>query len=127
MSHSYNSMLAHCVFSTKERRKSIDLSFQERLWAFMGGIARENKLKALAIGGTSDHVHMLLSIPATIAISKTIQLVKGGSSKWVHDTFPMHQNFAWQEGYGAFSISVSQIDDTIRYIKTQKQHHRIKS
>ena len=117
----------HCVFSTKERRKIIDVELQSRLWPYMGGIARENDMKALAIGGVEDHVHLLLSLPSTMAIAKAMQLVKGGSSKWVHDEFPARGDFAWQEGYGAFSIGVSQIDDTIRYIANQAEHHRTKT
>lgn len=90
----------------------------------MGGIARENTMKALAIGGVADHVHLLLSIPSTLAIATALQLIKGGSSKWIHDVFPSHRNFAWQEGYGAFSIGISQVESTIRYIDSQAEHHR---
>jgi putative transposase len=124
MAHSYISSLYHCVFSTKERRKSITRDFQKRLCPYLGGIARDNEMKALSVGGTEDHVHILLSLPATIAVAKAIQLIKGGSSKWVHDTFPEFQRFAWQEGYGAFSIGVSQVLSTLRYIQNQEEHHR---
>ena len=123
MGHSYVSALFHCVFSTKERRKIITEEFQKRLWPYMGGIARENKMKALAIGGVEDHVHILLSLPSTIDIAKALQLIKGGSSKWVHDEFPSHRRFACQEGYGAFSIGISQIKETITYIENQREHH----
>ena len=84
-------------------------------------------MKALAIGGTTDHIHTLLSLPKTMSVSKAIQLLKGGSSKWVHDSFPEHHQFAWQEGYGAFSVSVSQMEKNIAYIEGQKEHHRKKS
>jgi putative transposase len=124
LSHTYVNALFHCVFSSKGRRALITSSLQERLWPFMGGIAREQGLKALAIGGVEDHVHLLLSLPATIAVAKAIQLIKGASSKWVHDTFPEHRSFAWQEGYGAFSIGVSQTDATVTYIRSQPEHHR---
>ena len=124
MAHTYVNALFHCVFSTKGRRPIITADLQERLWPFMGGVARENRAKALAIGGVEDHVHLLLSIPATLAVSKAIQLVKGASSKWVHDTFPKYRLFAWQEGYGAFSIGVSQIASTVAYIRSQPEHHR---
>jgi len=124
MSHSYTSSLYHCVFSTKERRPAIDHNLQLRLWPYLGGISRDNGIKALAIGGVEDHVHLLLSLPSTLAVAKAMQLVKGGSSKWVHDTFPERRDFAWQEGYGAFSIGVSQVDDTKRYIENQAEHHR---
>jgi REP element-mobilizing transposase RayT len=93
----------------------------------MGGIARQNKMKALAVGGIEDHVHVLLSIPAVISVAKSIQLIKGGSSKWLHDTFPALRSFAWQEGYGAFSIGISQVEKTIEYILSQAKHHRRKT
>lgn len=127
MSHSYSSCLIHYVFSTKERRKTITREMRERLWSYLGGIARENGMKALAVGGTDDHVHMLVSLPATLSVAKAIQLIKGASSKWVHDTFPPLATFAWQEGYGAFSVAVSGVDDTIAYIDTQEEHHRTRT
>ena len=100
---------------------------QERLWPYMGGIARENKVKALAIGGVEDHAHLLLSMPSTMTISQAMQLIKGGSSRWVHETFPEHRGFEWQEGYGAFSIGISQAEETKRYIANQQEHHRVKT
>ena len=124
MPHSYASVLMHCVFSTKERRKLIDVELRERLWPFIGGGARENGMKALAVGGVEDHAHVLLSLPATIPVAKAVQLIKGGSSKWVHETFPERRGFAWQEGYGAFSVSISHVGDTIAYIQNQAEHHR---
>jgi len=127
MAHSYISCLVHCVFSTKERRKFITPELKERLLPFMGGIARENKMKTLSIGGTQDHVHLLLSIPSAISVAKAVQLVKGSSSKWIHETFPSHRRFAWQEGYGAFSIGISGVKDTIAYIEAQEEHHRKKT
>src|SRR5437868_3972852 len=127
MPHSYTSNLMHCVWSTKERLKVINEEVRPRLWAFVGGIARQNDMKALAVGGTSDHVHALLSLPAGTPVSKAVQLIKGGSSKWVHETFPTRRTFAWQEGYGAFSLSVSHVDATVAYIQTQEEHHRRKT
>ncbi len=123
-SMSYVSCYFHCVFSTKERRPFITPELRERLWPFLGGIARQNKMKAIEIGGVEDHIHILLSLPATLPISKALQLIKGGSSKWIHETFPEHRLFAWQEEYGAFSVSVSQLDKTTQYIKGQEEHHR---
>jgi len=114
----------HCVFSTKERRQLITPDLQERLYPYLGGIARENRMKALSIGGVEDHVHALLSIPATLQIAKAVQLLKGNSSKWIHETFPNQRLFEWQEGYGAFSIAVSGVKATMRYIESQKQHHQ---
>ena len=99
-------------------------ALRERLWPFLGGIARQNKMMAMEIGGVEDHVHMLLSLPSTISIAKALQLIKGGSSKWVHETFPDQSLFAWQVKYGSFSVSVSQLDKIIEYIKQQAEHHR---
>ena len=82
-------------------------------------------MKAIEIGGVEDHVHLLLSLPATLAISKALQLIKGGSSKWVHETFPEHRLFAWQEKYGAFSVSESRVESVIQYIRGQAEHHRM--
>jgi REP element-mobilizing transposase RayT len=127
MSHSYSSILFHCVWSTKDRRQTIAAVFRDRLWAYLGGIARENRMKALAVGGTADHAHVLLSLPSTLAVAKAVQRLKGGSSKWVHDTCPEHAGFAWQEGYGAFSIGVSQMEPTAAYIGRQEAHHRRKT
>ncbi len=126
MPHTYAVQLMHCVFSTKGRQKLITPELQERLWPYLGGIAREHKMKALAIGGIEDHLHLLLSLPSTLAIAKAMQLIKGGSSKWVHDTFPEQRRFEWQEGYGAFSVSVTNQAKVISYIEKQATHHASK-
>lgn len=121
---SYVSSYFHCVFSTKARQPIIPPQLRDRLWPFLGGIARQNQMTALEIGGMPDHVHVLLSLPSTLSIAKALQLIKGGSSKWVHHTFPEHWNFGWQTKYGAFAVSVSLLDKTIQYIKGQEEHHR---
>jgi len=125
--HSFVSCLVHCVFSTKERRPLIKPELQARLYPYLGGIARENKMKTLSIGGVDDHIHLQLSVPSTLSIAKSVQLLKGNSSKWIHETFPNQRLFEWQEGYGAFSIAVSGIEDTTRYIESQAEHHRTRS
>ncbi len=122
MSHTYVSGLVHCVFSTKLRRNIIAPDQLSELWSYLGGIARKNGFKAIAIGGTENHVHILLSLPATVPLAKAMQLLKGGSSKWMNDSGD--GDFAWQEGYGAFTVGISQQADTIRYINTQIDHHR---
>ena len=122
--HSYVSCLVHCVFVTRKRRPFIKPDLQQRLWAYLGGIARENKMKALRIGGVEDHVHLLISLPATLSVSRAVQLLKGNSSKWIHTEFPQYKDFEWQEGYGAFSIGISGVDETTKYIANQPEHHR---
>ena len=124
MSHCYVCCLIHVVFATVERRPTIRQDMQERLHAYLGGIARENGISALAVGGATDHVHLLLSLPRAVSVAKAVQLLKSGSSKWIHENFPTLSNFAWQEGYGAFSVGISQQATTVRYIKTQAEHHK---
>jgi len=118
------SYYSHCVFGTRDRRPFITAQLRERLWPFLGGVARDNRMKALSIGGVEDHVHLLLSLPATMPMAKAMQLIKGGSSKWVHEMFPDQRLFAWQTKYGAFSVSASQSDKIIKYIENQPEHHR---
>ena len=124
MPSSFISCHMHYVFSTKERRNLIFQDMQTRLWAFMGGIARQNNITAIAVGGTDNHAHLLLSLPATMPIAKAAQMIKGGSSGWVTDTFPACPDFAWQEGYGAFSVSMSAVEQVKTYILTQAEHHK---
>ncbi len=124
MANSYISLYVHAVFSTKKRLPLISEKIRDRLWAYMGGVARENNMKVLTIGGIENHVHLLLSLPATITIAKAVQLIKGSSSKWIHETFDNTNYFAWQEGYGAFSVNVSLVETTSRYIENQAEHHR---
>jgi putative transposase len=124
MSHSYISQYFHCVFSTKFRQNQITPELATRLYPYIGGIAREHKIKLLTIGGMPDHLHLLISLPSTLSVSKAMQLIKGGASKWVHDTFPEHSDFEWQQGYGAFSIGISDIERTTDYIKNQAEHHQ---
>jgi len=124
MSHSHTCCLVHVVFATAERRPMIPEDIQERLHGYIGGIARENGIPALAVGGAADHVHLLLSLPRTVSVAKAVQLVKSGSSKWLHENFPKLKNFSRQEGYGAFSIGVSQRVATVKYIEGQAEHHK---
>jgi putative transposase len=125
--HSFSSSLHHCVFATKAREPLLTPKIRERLYPYLGGIAGENGIKALAIGGVADHAHVLLSLPATMSVAKAMQLLKGNSSKWIHETFPELKSFAWQEGYGAFTIGMSGIEETRAYIRKQEEHHRTRT
>jgi len=127
MAKTYSSIYIHYVFSTKNSDPLIAETFRDRLWSFMGGIARDNCMMATRIGGMEDHVHLLLSLPTTISIAKGIQLIEGGSSAWVNENIPGMGTFGWQEGYGAFSVSISHLPETIAYIDNQAKHHRERS
>ena len=127
MSHSYSSNRVHIIFGTKERKKCLSDDFQPRLWAYMAGIAHIQGFEAMIIGGVRDHIHALLALPPTLPLAKAIQFLKGSSSHWINESRPGDGRFAWQEGYGAFSVSASHTEDVIRYIRNQRQHHERKS
>ncbi len=122
MPHTYVIAYYHVVFSTKNRLPTISAEVLPRLHAYLGGINREHGGTAMSIGGVEDHVHLLLQVPSTLAIAKLVQLIKGGASKWMNEQ--RVAGFAWQEGYGAFTIGQSQISDTRSYIEGQAEHHQ---
>jgi putative transposase len=123
MANTYTCLHYHFTFSTKHRKPWIAQEIEERVWEYLGGIARKNELKPIKIGGMEDHVHLLLGAPSTIAPAKIAQLIKGGSSGWIHEKFPNLAAFAWQDGYGAFTVSKSSVPSVSRYIATQRKHH----
>lgn len=123
MSHTYCCALFHCVFSTRQRRKVIAPEIQPRLWAYMGGLARKHGMKALGVGGMEDHVHLLLSLSSSTPVAKAMREIKSGSSYWMRANCGVPA-FAWQEGYGAFSVGWTQADATLAYIAHQEEHHR---
>ena len=98
----------YCVFSTRQRVPVLNPDIRERLWLYLGGIAKQNGMIPKCIGGVSDHVHLLVTLPTTFAVAKAVQLIKTGSSTWIHQSFPNLRDFAWQQGYGAFSVGISQ-------------------
>lgn len=124
MANTYTSLSYHVIFSTKNRVKFISPEIEERLWAYIGGIARRHRMMALQVGGVEDHVHALVNAPPTIAPSQIAQSLKGDSSKWIHEEFPKLRAFAWQDGYGAFTVSKSNLAGVVRYIQNQREHHR---
>jgi REP element-mobilizing transposase RayT len=127
MANSFLSLQVHVVFSTKNRERWISPQVECEVWAYLSGIIKNQGGKALQIGGIEDHVHLLLAMPATLALSNLVKSIKGDSSKWISQTWPSMREFRWQDGYGAFTVGHSQIADTIAYIKNQRQHHQRKS
>ncbi|MCA9061807.1 MAG: IS200/IS605 family transposase [Planctomycetaceae bacterium] len=124
MANTFTSLHYHIVFSTKERREFIHSEIEQRVWEYLGGIAKQNGMKPLQVGGIEDHVHIVAGIPPTLAVSRAIQQIKGGSSRWIHETFSSLSKFTWQDGYGAFSVSRSLLPTVINYVATQREHHR---
>ena len=94
------------------------------LFPYMGGIVRELRGAVLALNGPADHVHLLVEMPAALALADMLRILKTNSSRWVHEQFPEHKGFAWQNGYGAFSVSQSRAGAVCQYIATQQEHHR---
>ena len=127
MANTYSNLFFHYVFSTKNREDFIHQDVENRVWAYIGGIARKHKLTALQIGGIENHVHALIISQTTIAPSQIPKWLKGESSKWIHEEFSDLRRFAWQDGYGVFSVSKSNAPNVIKYIKNQRQHHLEKS
>jgi putative transposase len=127
MANTYTSLHYHLIFSTKRRERWIMPDFEERVWAYLGGIARQNEIKPLMIGGVEDHVHLLVCVPPSVAVSEALKRIKGGSSGWIKDNFPKLQSFGWQDGYGAFTVSKSQLGEVAEYIRGQREHHRVKT
>ena len=121
MAHSFSRNHLHVIFSTKERRKTIPGEWQPRLWAYLAGICKNHGMIALAVGGTQDHVHLLFHLPPKLALAKAVLLLKSNSSKWMGE---QGREFSWQEGYGAFSVSSSNLNAVMRYVQNQEAHHR---
>jgi putative transposase len=121
LSHTYVQNVIHVVFSTKERQKLIPSNMKDRLWSYIAGICKREKLFVHAIGGMEDHIHILLQVPPTLALAKTVRSIKANSSKWIGE---QGHKFSWQKGYAGFSVSASNIPAVIRYIQNQESHHK---
>ena len=121
MSHSYAQNHVHLVFSTKGRQKLIAKALQRQLWAYIAGICKSYDMLVFAIRGLDDHVHALFRLPPTITLARAVSLLKSNSSRWMSE---QGTKFSWQKGYGAFSVSSSNITAVTRYIDNQEVHHR---
>jgi REP element-mobilizing transposase RayT len=117
-------LIVHMIFGTKQRRPMIQPWLQARLHTYMGGIIREIGGIALRINGATDHVHLLVKVPAVCSVADLARVVKTNSSKWVHEQWQEHGDFAWQSGYAAFSVSASNVAAVTEYIAGQEEHHR---
>ncbi len=123
MPQSYTNLVYHIVFSTKLRQPIITDDVRTRLYDYIGGTIRKQGGIALAIGGMSDHVHILTKLKPDKAVSDVLRDLKSNASGWMHDVFPEVEDFSWQKGYGAFTVSASQIDVVKNYVLNQEKHH----
>jgi putative transposase len=127
MPQSFSSLNCHIIFSTKNREPLIVGELAARIYEYIGGICRETGNVLLAAGGMPDHVHLLISMGRQMSVADLVRKIKANSSKWMHETFANQGGFAWQNGYGAFSVSLSNIEAVRQYIANQAEHHRTKS
>ncbi|HUT34414.1 MAG TPA: IS200/IS605 family transposase [Planctomycetota bacterium] len=124
MAQSLSNILVHLIFSTKERQPLIGEGVADELYRYLATACATCGCPALRIGGTEDHVHILLSLSRTMAVSDLVEEVKKGASKWIKTKGPDYRLFTWQAGYGAFSIGQSQAEAVTRYIDGQREHHK---
>ena len=124
MSQSYVQMYVHIVFRTKHNRKMIGEEIEDELYSYIGGILRNIDSIPFQIGGISDHLHVLCSLPKTMTLAKLAEEIKKSSSKWIKTKGKEYENFYWQDGYGGFSVSYSMVKTIKKYILNQKEHHK---
>ena len=120
MPDSYTNLLYHLVFSTKDRRPLITPDYEVRLYDYIGGTVRKMGGISLELNGTADHVHLLAKLRPDRAVSDVLRELKASATGWMHDVFPALKDFSWQRGYGAFSVSQSQVELVRRYIAGQR-------
>jgi len=124
MSQSFTNLLYHIIFSTKDRRPIITVDHQPRLYDYIGGVVRGVGGISLGINGMEDHVHLLAKLRPDRALSDVLRELKSNATGWMHDVFPRLSDFSWQRGYGAFTVSQSNLKQVQHYLARQKEHHR---
>jgi REP element-mobilizing transposase RayT len=124
MPHTYTDVLIHFIFSTKDRAPLLATEIREKVISYLGGIVRELKGSPMSINAVADHVHALIRMPSDVSPAEMMRVVRTNSSRWVHEQWPQQESFAWQTGYGAFSVSESNLDQVREYIARQEEHHK---
>lgn len=127
MPQTWTALHYHLVFSTKHREPTITNDIQPRLCSYFGGLIRAEGGQLLAVGGMPDHIHLLARLNQRQALADVMRIVKSNSSKWIHETFPAALRFAWQTGYGAFTVGLSRLPTVKQYIANQEKHHESQS
>ncbi len=124
MAQSLADIILHIVFSTKSRQPMIQPEIESELYPYLNTICQKLNSPMIRINGVSDHVHILLSLGRTISVSKLIEELKSQSSRWIKTKGPQYRDFAWQNGYGGFSVSRTNVEGAIKYVTNQKEHHK---
>lgn len=124
MANTYSQIYVQVVFAVQWREGLINSTWKDELYKYITGIVKNSNQKLLAINGVSDHVHILLNIKPNIALSDLVRDIKANSSRFINEKKFVKGKFNWQEGFGAFSYSISQLDDVIEYIQRQEEHHK---
>lgn len=124
VAHAYATLLVHIIFATKRREPTLHDAHRVRLRQYASGVIRNEIGHCLAINGTRDHLHILVALRRAVSVAEAVRKIKSLSSRWIHETFSDSRDFAWQEGYGAFSVSPSKADAVVQYIAGQEEHHR---
>ena len=124
---SYTRLVSHVTFSTKNRIPSLDSELKPLLLPYLAGVARGHECTPIIVNAVPDHVHLLVQMPPKLALSEFLRILKAASSRWVHENHPGKNQFSWQEGFGAFSVSDEKVEHVRRYIANQEVHHRTKT
>jgi putative transposase len=127
MPQSLSLVVVHIIFSTKDRYPYLDASIRTRLHAYLATVARNSECESYRVGGTGDHVHLAVRLSRTTTIAGLVEKLKTSSSKWIKMQRPELRRFFWQRGYGAFSVGQNEIEDLMRYIENQEEHHRVRT
>src|ERR671918_666743 len=124
MPQSLSKVIVHIIFSTKNREPWLDSDVRPRIHAYLATICRDLGGEVVHVGGTADHVHIVTTLSRTVTQAEMIEQIKKASSKWIKVIDSRYRGFFWQRGYGAFSVSPSQLDAVLHYVETQQEHHR---
>ncbi len=127
MPQSLNNILLHLVFSTKDRTPVLDAAVRSALYPYLATVVRNVDCGCPRVGGISDHVHRTIQFSRTITIAKLVEVLKTSSSKWLKTQSPDLSGFSWQRGYGVFSVNPSDLDELIKYIDRQEEHHHTRT
>ncbi len=127
MPQSLSKVIIHIIFSSKDREPWLDPDVRPRMHAYVATICRDLNAEALRVGGVADHLHIVTTLPRSLSQADMVETLKKTSSKWIKGLNAKYRQFYWQRGYGAFSVSPSQLDAVLEYVENQEEHHRTRS